>query len=154
TNEGDGDTFIGVTDFGKRIESQWLGTTRKDIYAINVKTGDKKLIKENLHGQTYPSSTGKYIMWYDRPAKNYFVWDGTTTRNITAKIKVPLYNDDGELPDDPPPYGVMRWQENDIAVFIYDKYGVWKVNPEGSGNPILVIGGRKDKESYRYIQVD
>ncbi len=50
TNEGDGDTFVGVTDYGKRIESQWLGETRKDIYAIDVKTGKKKLVKENLHG--------------------------------------------------------------------------------------------------------
>ncbi|MEP7377824.1 MAG: S9 family peptidase, partial [Chitinophagaceae bacterium] len=25
TNEGDGETFVGVTDFGKRIENQWTG---------------------------------------------------------------------------------------------------------------------------------
>lgn len=154
TNEGDGDTFVGVTDFGKRIESQWTGNTLKDIYAIDVRTGAKKLVKENLFGQVYPSSTGKYIMWYDRRAKNYFAWDGTTTRNITSKIKVPLWNEESEVPEDPNAYGVMRWQENDNAVFIYDRYGVWKVSPEGSGNPLLVIGGRKDKESYRYVQVD
>lgn len=46
TNEGDGNQFVGVTDFGKRIESQWTGTTKKDIYAINVKDGSKKLVKK------------------------------------------------------------------------------------------------------------
>jgi hypothetical protein len=25
TNEGDGETFVGVTDFGKRVEGQWTG---------------------------------------------------------------------------------------------------------------------------------
>ncbi|HND95695.1 MAG TPA: S9 family peptidase, partial [Chitinophagaceae bacterium] len=76
TNEGDGDNFIGVSDVGKRIESQWMGTTKKDIYTIAPASGDKKLVKKDLFGQLYPSSTGKYILWYDRQAKNYFVWDG------------------------------------------------------------------------------
>ncbi|MFZ1532955.1 MAG: S9 family peptidase, partial [Chitinophagaceae bacterium] len=31
TNEGDGEIFVGVTDIGKRIQSQWVGTTEKDI---------------------------------------------------------------------------------------------------------------------------
>ena len=154
TNEGDGDTFVGVTDFGKRIESQWTGNTKKDIYAIDINTGAKTLVKENLNGQVYPSSTGKYIMWYDRKAKNYFAWDGTTTRNITEKIKVPLWNEESELPDEPGPYGVVKWQENDLAVFIYDKYGVWKADVMASQNPVNIIGGRDKKTRYRYIQTD
>ena len=154
TNEGDGDTFVGVTDFGKRIESQWTGNTKKDIYAIDINTGAKTLVKENLNGQVYPSSTGKYIMWYDRKVKNYFAWDGTTTRNITEKIKVPLWNEESELPDEPGPYGVVKWQENDLAVFIYDKYGVWKADVMASQNPVNIIGGRDKKTRYRYIQTD
>jgi dienelactone hydrolase len=157
TNEGDGDTFVGVTDYGKRIESQWLGDTRKDIYAIDVKTGNKKLVKENLHGFIYPSSTGNYIMWYDRPAKNYFVWDGKTTRNITAKIKVPLWNEDYDNPDDPTPYGVMGWHEGDSAVYVYDKYDIWKIDPTGKKNPENYLNksaGRKDKIITRYVSTD
>jgi hypothetical protein len=50
TNEGDGETFVGVTDFGKRVESQWTGNTLKDIYAINVADGTKKLVIKDLNG--------------------------------------------------------------------------------------------------------
>ncbi|MEI9945433.1 MAG: hypothetical protein WDN26_14600 [Chitinophagaceae bacterium] len=60
TNEGDGDIFVGVTDVGRRIESQWTGATIKDIYAINVKDGSQKLVKKDLSGvlnSTYLSST-------------------------------------------------------------------------------------------------
>lgn len=154
TMEGDGDTFIGVTDIGKRIESQWLGTTRKDIYAIDVKTGDKKLVKESLHGQVYPSSTGKYILWYDRNARNYFVWDGSNTKNITQKIKVPLWNEDSQVPDEPANYGIVKWEENDENVFIYERYGIWKVNVHNRIDPVYIIGSREKKLSYRYIQTD
>jgi dienelactone hydrolase len=154
TNEGDGDRFIGITDIGKRIESQWIGNTKKDIYAIDINTGDKQLVKENLYGQVYPSSTGKYIMWYDRKAKNYFTWDGTTTRNITEKIKVPLSQEDWDSPDDPQPYGVMKWYEDDEAVFIYDRFGIWKVDPSSGTVPVNIIGGRDKRIKYRYIPVE
>ena len=157
TNEGDGDQFVGVTDFGKRIESQWMGTTKKDIYAINVKDGSKKLVKKDLQGFVSPqtiSPTGKYIMWYDSKAKHYFVWDGATTKNITANIKFPLWNEEHDSPSDPPPYGIMKWMENDEAVFIYDRFGAWKVDAVAGKTPVYLVGDRAAKTRYRYVQTD
>jgi dipeptidyl aminopeptidase/acylaminoacyl peptidase len=157
TNEGDGEIVVGVTDFGKRVQSQWTGNTLKDVYAINVADGSKKLVIKDLNGflsPQYISPTGKYIMWYDRKAKNYFTWDGKETRNITAKIKVPIWDEENDTPDYPNPYGVMAWEKDDKTVFIYDRYSIWKVNPDGSNSPQLVIGDRKNKKDYRYIRVN
>jgi len=157
SNEGDGETFVGVTDLGKRVESQWTGSTLKDVYAINVEDGSKKLVIKDLNGFTslqYMSPTGKYILWYDRKAKNYFTWDGTTIRNITSKIKVPIWDEEYDTPDLPTPYGIMGWEKDDKSVFIYDRYSVWKVDADGSTTPKLVIGDRKNKRSYRYIRVN
>ena len=156
TNEGDGNTFIGVTDAGKRIESQWMGQTRKDIYAINVNDGSKKLVKQNLQGQPIPSSTGKYILWYDRTAKHYFVWDGISIKNITQKIAVPLWNEEFDMPDNPNPHGLMGWHEGDTEVYLYDKYDIWKVDVTGKVSPKNVTAGigRKNFTTYRYVQID
>ncbi|HMK27884.1 MAG TPA: prolyl oligopeptidase family serine peptidase, partial [Chitinophagaceae bacterium] len=154
TSEGDGDTFVGVTDFGKRIESQWRGNTLKDIYAIDVNTGEKKKVKENLFGQVYPSSTGKYIMWYDRKAKNYFAWDGSTTRNISEKIKVPLWNEENDSPDEPNNYGVMGWHERDSLLFVYDKYDIWQIKMNSNYDTLKVSKGRITKDVYRYLKLD
>jgi dipeptidyl aminopeptidase/acylaminoacyl peptidase len=156
TNEGDGDTFIGITDYGKRIESQWQGTTLKDIYAIDVNSGERKLVKENLLGNVYPSSTGKYIMWYDRKAKNYFTWDGSSTKNITQKIKVPLYDETWDTPEEPGNYGVMGWYRGDSSVFVYDRYDAWEINLlNASKIPQIITGsGRKANLRNRYVQLD
>ncbi len=154
TVEGDGDIFVGVTDVGKRIESQWQGGTLKDIYAIDVATGERKLIKANLQGVIYPSPGGKYIMWYDRKAKNYFTWDGKTMRNISAKIKLPLWNEDSQVPDDPGPYGVMGWQEGDSAVYVYDKYDAWQLDPASITAPKTITRGRPSKSTFRNLRVD
>ena len=158
TKEGDGDTFVGVTDAGRRIESQWTGITKKDIYAINVKDGTRKLVKKDMQGiiaPSYISPTGKYIMWYDSKAKNYFTYDGDSTRNITAKIKVPLYDEENDSPGYPSPYGVMGWQEGDSAVYIYDKYDVWKVDIiDKLNSKNITFSGREMKNTFRYLKVD
>ena len=160
TNEGDGETFVGITDFGKRIEGQWTGNTLKDIYAINVADGTKKLVIKDLNGflsPQYISPTGKYITWYDRKAKNYFTYDGEKTRNITSKIKGALYDEENDTPDYPSPYGVMGWHERDSAVYIYDRYDIWKVDPLVNIAPINYLNqssGRTNKITTRNVSTD
>jgi len=160
TDEGDGETFVGVSDFGKRIESQWTGTTKKDIYAIDVNSGASRLVKESLQGiitPSYISPSGKIIMWYDSKAKHYFAWDGKQIRNITAQIKVPLYNEEHDSPSDPPPYGVMGWHEGDSAVYIYDRYDAWRVPIFSKSPPVNFFArssGRKNKIVTRYLRLD
>jgi dipeptidyl aminopeptidase/acylaminoacyl peptidase len=156
TNEGDGEYFLATTDTGRRVEAQWTGNTRKDVYAVNVNTGEKTLVKKNHDGQVYPSATGKYILMYDNKTRNYFAWNGTSLRNITSGIKLPLYDLLNDMPDDPNPYGIMGWQEGDSAVYIYDRYDVWKVDPDGKYLPknITAQFGRATKESFRYVKLN
>lgn len=160
TSEGDGDLFVGVTDVGKRVESQWTGTTRKDIHVINVNDGSGKLIKNDLLGvitPAYISPQGKYIMWYDSKARNYFIWDGESAKNITAKIKAPLYNEEHDSPSDPPPYGIMGWHEGDSMVYIYDRYDVWKVHTATREPPSVFQSlnpKKKGDASLRYVRTD
>ncbi len=159
TNEGDGDRFVGVTDFGKRIESQWTGNTKKDLYSIDVNSGEAKLVKKDVEGGVSPSlvsPTGKYIAWYDSKAKNYFAWDGTTIRNITAGIKFPLWDEDHDSPSDPGAYGAMGWHEGDSILYVYDRYGVWKVDPAGKKAPVVLSGvnNRAQKTAYRYVRTN
>lgn len=160
TDEGDGDQFVGITDVGKRIESQWTGNTKKNIYAINVNEGTKQLIAGDLSGMLLPayvSPTGKYILWYDSKTRHYFVWDGAKARNITAKIKTPLYDEEYDSPSEPPPYGIMGWQQGDSAVLVYDRYDIWKVPVAGGQAPVIfqtASPGKRGPVSLRYIRLD
>jgi len=162
TNEGDGDRFVGVTDFGKRVESQWAGNTKKDIYAIDMVSGEKKLVKKDMLGFITPqfvSPSGNIIMWYESKARNYFAWDGDSIRNISKKIKVPLWDEENDSPADPSPYGLMGWHENDSAVYVYDKFDAWKIGMDKKAIPVVITGnaaqnGRKTKNIHRYLRVD
>ncbi|MEY3738894.1 MAG: hypothetical protein RL544_1672 [Bacteroidota bacterium] len=157
TNDGDGSVFYAATDEGKRIASQWQGYTKSDIYTINPIDGNAKLIKSNLKsGNVQPSVSGNLLLYYDEPAKKYFVYNHTTgaTVQIAKDITAPLYDEENDVPDDPNAYGVMRWTENDQYVLLYDRFDIWQVDPLGKQKSICLTGGRANKISYRFIATD
>jgi dipeptidyl aminopeptidase/acylaminoacyl peptidase len=157
TNDGDGAVFYAATDEGKRIASQWQGYTINDIYTINPLDGSSKLIKANLKsGNVQPSVSGSLLLYYDEPAKKYFVYNHTTgvTSQIAKDITTALYDEENDVPDDPNAYGLMRWTENDQYVLLYDKYDIWQVDPLGIQKSICLTAGRSNKISYRFIATD
>ena len=159
TNEDDGDIFVGITDTGRRVQTQWMGGSLKDIYAINPATGERTLVKKSLDGDVFPSAGGRYILLYDRKAKHYFLWEGKALKNISVKIPVPLYDEENDVPADPNPYGVMGWHQGDSAVYLYDRYDVWKVDLVGNAAPIkltkvLNTDGRTNKTTYRLLRLE
>ena len=157
TNDGDGTVFYAATDEGKRIASQWQGYTINDIYTINPLDGKASLIKANLKsGNVQPSVSGNLLLYYDEPAKKYFVYNHATgvTTQIAKDITAPLYDEENDVPDDPNAYGVMRWTENDQFVLLYDRYDIWQVDPLGKQKSICLTAGRASKVSYRFIATD
>ena len=155
-NEGDGSFFLGMSDVGKRVSMQWEGGTKKDIYTVNPTTGVRTLITKDLNGMAQISPEGKYIFWYDMSKKNYFTYNGNQIVNATKSIQTKLYDEDYDMPSDPSPYGLMRWEKNDAAFYVYDRFDIWRVDPFGKVLPKMVTGGwgRKTNTSFRYISLD
>lgn len=151
-------SFVVLTDTGSRIASQWIGNTTKDIYSMDIANGKYVPVIKKLNGEiraSWISPSGKYILWYNHLTKNYHVFDGKSSRNITALIKQPLYDEENDMPDYPSPYGVMGWMDGDSFVLIYDRYDIWKVDPSGKLAPINITkNGRNRKVTYRYVQTD
>jgi dipeptidyl aminopeptidase/acylaminoacyl peptidase len=156
SDEGNGDQFVGITDMGKRIQSQWEGRTLKDVYAVSVSDGSRKLVKKDVNGNAQVSPKGKYIFWYDETARHYFTWADGKTQNISGKVKTRLYDERFDMPDDPNPYGIVRWTENDESLLVYDRYDIWQLDPGCCKEPVSITAGegRKNKTVYRYQPTD
>ena len=157
-DEGNADYVLAISTKGNRIENQWQGYLKYNAWIMSTIDGARKLVKEKQRGQFTISPKGKYVIWYDASQKNYFTYAVQTgvITNITKSIKVPLYEEDDDHPDDPPAHGIMKWHENDKYVYVYDKYDVWQCDPEGKIAPkTLTKGyGRAHKIIYRYMQAD
>jgi dipeptidyl aminopeptidase/acylaminoacyl peptidase len=157
TSEGDGAYFYGVSDSGMRVAGQWQGFTFKKLYAINPANGKATTIVSNFKGTQYPSYTGKYLLMYDEKDRQYSVYNSLTAKRyvVSTQIKYPLYDEENDVPDDPNAYGIMGWQKNDEYVYVYDRYSIWKVDPENKKVPSLLTPSREvsPKISYRYINI-
>ncbi len=157
-DEGNADWVLAETNKGNRIEGQWTGRTKTTAYTISTVDGKRKLVLANSPADFNASPAGKYVYWYDPVAKNYFTYDVNTdaVKNITAKINVPLYNEEFDMPDYPNPHGVLGWLEGDSVIYVYDKYDVWKTDPSGLLNPEVLFEqfGRKNNNVIRYIQTN
>jgi dipeptidyl aminopeptidase/acylaminoacyl peptidase len=155
TKEGDGIYAYGVADKGKRVALQWQGFIESDLFALNVQTGQNNLIQKDFKGNIFPSYTGKYLVMYDDKKGSYFSYHAETKQiiGIAKDIKYPLFDIENDVPDDPNPYGVLGWMENDEAIFIYDEFDIWQVDPHGVNASICITGGlgRKHKITYRNI---
>ncbi|GAB3428358.1 alpha/beta hydrolase family protein [Niabella aquatica] len=150
--------FVAVTDTGRRVASQWTGSTLKDVYLFDAANESFIPAIKNLDGDIRPtwiSPSGKYVLWYNNQTRHYYSFDGINVKNITAAIKAPLYDEENDVPDNPSPYGIMGWQDGDQHILIYDRYDIWLADPAGKAAPVNLTGNsRKGKTTYRYVQTD
>lgn len=151
--EGAQEYALGTTDYGRRIESQWLAGTYQDIYLVSTLTGERTLVKENVRGSISMSPNGKYVLWFDRSDGNWHVYDiaQKRTRILNENILTPFANEDHDSPDDPNGYGIAGWSKDDTEVFINDKYDIWAFDLEKETYRSITNGyGRLNQITLRY----
>ncbi len=157
-NEGNTNFVIGTTSKGNRIQSQWTGRGMQSAYIINTNDGTKKEVFKNIEAFPQASPHGKYVHWYNAVLKNYFVYNVATgvTKNVTAKITVPLYDTENDVPDYPSAAGTTGFTENDQQFLVNDEYDIWQVDPNAIALPINITNGfgRKNKTRYDYVRLD
>ena len=157
TPDADADVAVGFDSRMYRKQNQWEQHNYSDAYVVNVNTGERKLISKKIRSGTI-SPTGKYMAWFDWKKSQYVAYDITSgkTSVLTADIKVPLFDEDDDHPDDPPPHGIMGWHEGDAALYVYDKFDIWKLDMTGKNKPVNITNGigRKKQLTFRNIDLD
>ncbi len=153
TGEGDGRWFIATDDRAGRVASQWQGRGKADLYVVDPETGTNRLVKAGADGIPYGTDPqGEQLVWYDNTDRQYHVWQNGKETIVSKSIPVPLYDEENDVPDDPRPHGLMAWEKDGSAFYIYDKYDIWKIDLRGGRPPVCITGGegRKAKTEIRY----
>ncbi|RYD78420.1 MAG: S9 family peptidase [Sphingobacteriales bacterium] len=157
-DEGNADWVLAQTTKGNRLSTQWEGRSKATAYIINTTTAAKTKINNNSYGFYSASPNGKYVYWYDPAAKNYFAYNVVTEeiKNISSKIKEPLYDTENDVPDFPSPAGNMGWVGSDQYFLIKDEFDIWQVDPNGNEQPKNITNGygRKNKTEFNYVWLD
>lgn len=157
-DEGNAGWVLATSNKGNRISLQWEGRTKTTAYAISTVDGSRRLIKANSPGNFSASPKGRFVFWYEPDTKNYFTWSSISgvIKNVSDKIKEPLYDVENDVPDYPRPAGITGWTENDQYFLINDVYDIWQADPNGVEQPKNITNGfgKKNKTEFNYVRLD
>ncbi|MCX3265209.1 prolyl oligopeptidase family serine peptidase [Pedobacter agri] len=156
--EGDAAFVLASTDYGRRVESQWSGSTSKDYYLVDTKTGQRKKIISELNGYAMASPGGNYVLYFDRKNGNWYTYVVASGKTValTESLNVKFVDEDNDVPDLPSAYGVATWTEGDKAVLLNDRYDIWSFSPDGKSQPKNITAGfgRANQITFRYERVE
>ncbi|MEQ9402249.1 MAG: prolyl oligopeptidase family serine peptidase [Cyclobacteriaceae bacterium] len=157
SNEGDGNTALGLDDYNYRKQITWEGYSLNDIYRVDLATAQREKIASAIRGNISFSPQGKYAYWYNNNDSAWFAYSfaSRAIRQLTTNDQVPFYNEVHDSPSNPGSYGVMSWTEDDERVLIYDRYDIWEIDPEMNVSAKRITpDGRREQLTYRYIRLD
>lgn len=125
-------------DKAYRIQSQWDYSRFTDVYLLNVKTGERKLVKEKAcFGAMSTSPNGEWVVFYDKIAKQWFQYTMATgeIKDLTSALGVAFHDEDHDVPSLAGPYGKVVWFTDNSSFLINDRYDYWQFDPKGAAAP-------------------
>jgi len=157
-DEGNSPYVLASTDYGNRVQAQWTGNDIRDYYLVDTKTGVRKKIITGLSGMAAPSPSGKYVLYFDKKAGNWFTYNIQTAKvtQVNTGISTKVVDELNDVPDEPEAYGIAGWTEEDKSVLIYDRYDIWDCSPEAKNAPKNITNGfgLQNKITFRYNKLD
>lgn len=156
-NRGDAPFALAYDETPYLIQTQWEGTPSfKDLYLVDLTNGSRKPIAKAIHGEPRWSPGGNFVYWYspiDTAWMAYCRADGQLRQLTNNRISI-FYDEQTDIPDYPEPHGLAAWEEADKALYLYDRYDWWRIDPMGIAKPQRLTRSRESMQRLRYIQLD
>ncbi len=155
---GNSSIALGISNLPYRLRFSWIVPYFRDIYTVDIQTGEKKLFKKEVIDYTNISPFGKYIYWYSNSDSSWYSYSiaNKITKNLTKNIPSIFYNDEDDYPDAPNPYYFAGWTKNDEYFLVYSKFDIWMLDPSGKKNAKCLTNqtGKKNNIVFRNIRID
>ncbi|MFQ5677327.1 MAG: alpha/beta hydrolase family protein, partial [bacterium] len=152
------DVALGVSNMPYRKESSWDWPAYYDVYIVNVRTGQQRLVAEKIQSRARLSPEAKYITWWNRQDSSWVALEVKRGRriNLSEQIPHPVYNELHDWAYPANPYGNAGWTEKDRLFLVYDKHDIWATDPTGKQPPRNITEGvgRADNLRFRYLKLD
>ncbi len=134
-------------------EASIRGFNYRDVYAVNVATGARKLIKSKVSGPAggFSPDNSKFAFY---EAGNWLVYDfaAGTTKDITSGIPTQFWNTEDDHNQVKPAIGggFLGWSKSGTEALVRDNWDVWRVPLAGPASAAVNITGNGRKDQIRY----
>ena len=157
-DEGNAGLALGTSNLPYRRAQTWEGHPSYDAYTVDIARGTRTPLLTKVNEVVRLSPGGRYVYWYERKKRHWFAVPlaGGTPVTLTAGIRVPLFDELNDVPDEPDPYGSPGWIGKDSLLLVYDRYDIWVADPTGRRPAWCMTKGegRKAHIRYRYVRLD
>jgi dipeptidyl aminopeptidase/acylaminoacyl peptidase len=132
-----------------------IGRVYADVYAVDVFTGTRTKIKERIEDQYLQTSPGgRYVLYLLDDHYWAFDLNAGNQVSITKSVATSFVDrQSDETVKQKPAFGVAGWTKDDTAVWIYDRFDVWSIAPDGS-RPTRITDGAAEQIRHRYVRLD
>ncbi len=136
-------------------EDLWADPIPRDLYCVNRKTGEYRLLIESFMGSFSVSGTTEHFFTYDFKEEAWFVTNLYTNekKNISNSIPYPVKNQSFDKPQPASPYGHAGMTADKKYFLIYDEFDIWAVPVDGSGTAKCITKeyGRKNNIRFKVV---
>ncbi len=155
-NQGDAPKVLAWSNLPYAVRRMWEGFPyRRDFYLVDMQTGKAEMFKKNCRAVPQTSPDGNFIYWYqatDTTWNTYHIETGreyTVTRPGEVQCARALH----DRPSPASSYGTAGWLEDDEALLVYDRFDIWRVDPQNREEPVnMTQNGRQTNNQYRLIR--
>jgi dipeptidyl aminopeptidase/acylaminoacyl peptidase len=156
-SKGDSQFALGISSKEYERERNWEYPWKSDFYAVDVQTGDRKLLVQgNRHGVVL-SPSGKYVVWYDGSDSTWYGKKSDEVGNAKGTPITKGANDNfsswnNGAPYESEPYGVVGWIPNEEKLLIRAEFDLWLCDPTGKTRCVnLTVTGKTNRISFNYL---
>jgi dipeptidyl aminopeptidase/acylaminoacyl peptidase len=134
-------------------EASIRGFNYRDIYAVNIRTGERRLIQAKVANQigSISPDNSKYA-YYDEG--DWKVYDFATgqLKNVTTGVSAKFWNteDDHNQVKPPVPGGLVGWSKDGAHLILRDNWDYWRVPVAGPASAAVNLTGNGLKDQIRY----
>ena len=152
-NEGNSENVLVANAIPYMLESQWSAVRASDYAIVNSSTGVRTKIMSKVDGRVSLSPQGKYAYGYSAVDSTWYAYNIALNKKVNLTKGKVFYNELNDTPNHPRSYGLAGWTKNDESILIYDRYDIYKFNPN-TGQNTRLTNGRATKTAYRYARLD
>jgi len=131
--------------------SAWEDPTPKDMFSVNIQTGERQLLFKGFTGAFALSSSTPQIFTYNPQEEGWFVTDLNTMNRtaISSKMPYPVKEQNFDKPQPAGAYGQAGITVDKKYFIVYDQFDVWALPVSAEGDPLCITNGYGRKNNRR-----
>ncbi|MEN8154990.1 MAG: prolyl oligopeptidase family serine peptidase [Acidobacteriota bacterium] len=129
--------------------SDW-DVKKNDLYRINLRTGEQKLIIKSHNDRINISPDGEKVLLWQNGHYWAYNFNNHRLRNITKDMKVSFLKTDHDYYGSSPAWGFAGWVKDKNSVIVNHKLDLWLLPLDASAGSANLTEGARGKEQIRF----